>query len=172
MQIKEFIIVFIISVLPFLGMAQPCATGNEKVVSINSQFEHEVLRLTNVERKKHDLQPLVWNEALAYSARYHAQDMALDNYFDHDSFDRTSKGQLKKICGTFTRIEAFYSSNYMAENIAAGRITPEDVVNGWMKSDGHRNNILNGDFNQLGVGYYETTSADYPTYWVQNFGRN
>jgi uncharacterized protein YkwD len=53
------------------------------------------------------------------------------------------------------------------ENIAAGQKTPEEVVNGWMNSEGHRANILNGKFTTIGVGYVE--GGSYGSYWTQEF---
>lgn len=55
------------------------------------------------------------------------------------------------------------------ENIAAGYGTPEEVMNGWMSSEGHRANILNGSFGQVGIGYYSDPNTSYRTYWVQVF---
>lgn len=55
------------------------------------------------------------------------------------------------------------------ENIAAGYGTPADVMAGWMNSEGHRANILNGSFGQVGIGYYTDPNTPYGTYWVQIF---
>jgi uncharacterized protein YkwD len=51
------------------------------------------------------------------------------------------------------------------ENIAKGQQSPEDVMNAWMNSDGHRKNILNPDFTEIGVGYVKGDT----TYWTQQF---
>ncbi len=166
---KQILILFILISNIYL-FAQNCPTGNEKVKSINQDFEKEVLKLTNKERKKRGLKKLKWNETLAYSARYHAQDMAEENYFEHSSFDRNSNGKLKEVCGTFDRVEAFIVFNYLAENISAGQVTPEAVVKSWMKSPGHRKNILGKNFSELGVGFYQSNNSEYEYYWVQNFG--
>lgn len=161
--------ILIIIMIPHFLWAQKCPTGEERIEAVNSAFEKEVLRLTNKERKKRGLKPLKWDETLAYSARYHAKDMAMDNYFDHDSYDRKGK-KLVKVCGTFERIESFISYPYLAENISAGRLTPKEVVDAWMKSSGHRKNILNKNMTRLGVGYYYKEDTEYGHYWVQNFG--
>lgn len=55
------------------------------------------------------------------------------------------------------------------ENIAAGYGTPSEVMTGWMNSEGHRANILNGSFGQVGIGYYTDPNTPYGTYWVQIF---
>ena len=56
--------------------------------------------------------------------------------------------------------------SYIGENIAMGYPTPEAVMNGWMNSDGHRKNILNGDFTKIGIGVCSSRGA---MYWVQLF---
>lgn len=162
-------ILILIFVFPLSLFAQKCPSGEERVKSINSSFEKEVLRLTNLERKERGLKTLQWDETLAFAARYHAKDMADDAYFDHDSYDRKSKS-LVKTCGIFERIESFINYPYLAENISAGRLTPEEVVGAWMKSKGHRKNILNKNMTKLGVGYFYKEGAEYGHYWVQNFG--
>ena len=53
------------------------------------------------------------------------------------------------------------------ENIAAGQRTPEEVMNSWMNSSGHRANILNKNFDTIGIGFYE--GGSYGTYWTQLF---
>ena len=57
-------------------------------------MEKEVLEIVNRERTKYGLNPIVWDDDLAFSARYHAADMALFNYFDHDSHDRDRSNDL------------------------------------------------------------------------------
>lgn len=150
------------------GPFQGCATGSENVKPFNESFEKEVLQIVNQERAKKGLSPLQWNDSLARAARYHAADMAGENYFEHDSMDRKN-GRLVKACPTFKRIGAFAYSP-AAENIAAGSRTPAGVMQQWMNSPGHRNNILAPGYSTLGVGLYQSDSARYGYYWVQNFG--
>ncbi|EAY23980.1 hemopexin repeat-containing protein [Microscilla marina] len=148
---------------PFRG----CAKGNEYVAPVNGAHEKEVLRLVNVERKKRGLQPLTWNTKMARAARYHAADMAHDNYFDHASYDRGGQ----KVCATFTRIRKFGSGS--AENIAVGGSTPAGTMRQWMNSPGHKRNILSKGSKSLGVGYYYKPGLKnkWRHYWVQNFSR-
>jgi uncharacterized protein YkwD len=155
--------------IPLFSFSQNCPTGEERIESIQNNFEKQVLLLTNVEREKRGLKPLEWDGTLAYAARYHAKDMAIDNYFDHDSYDRKGK-ILRKSCSIFDRIEAFIEYPYLAENISAGRTGPEEVVKAWMKSTGHRKNILDKNMARMGVGYYYSEDSEYGHYWVQNFG--
>ncbi len=96
------------------------------------------------------------------AAEAHSVDMADHNFFAHDSSDGTDFG---------TRIRQFgYTPNYgLAENIAAGYVTPEQVVSGWMSSTSHRDHIL-GDFEHVGVGYYQSNSQ-HTHYWTLDFGK-
>lgn len=149
---------------PFRG----CATGNERVAAVNAAYEKEILRLVNVERKKRGLKPLTWNAKMALSARYHAADMAHDNYFNHASYDKGGR----KVCGTFERIKKFGGGS--AENIAAGGSSPEGTMRQWMNSPGHKRNILSSGAKSLGVGYYYKRGLNnkWRHYWVQNFSRD
>lgn len=129
---------------------------------VNADFEQRVVELVNDERHNQNLPPLKRNRDLDYAARYHARDMAEDNYFAHDSNEAN--------CSWSTRISKFYTGwNSLAENIAAGYSTPESVFNGWMNSEGHRANILSTSNREIGVGYW--AGGYYRHYWVQDFGR-
>ena len=171
---------FIIAVLSFLfqvSYAQEidftdCPTGKERVTSSNSSFEKEVLSLVNKERKKRKMKPLEWNNQLAYAARYHAKDMIVDNYFDHETKDRKGH-RLKRACGIFDRLGKFMEGSGISpksENIAVGAIQPQEVVKDWMKSQGQRQNILDREARYLGVAYLRDANSEWGTYWVQCFG--
>lgn len=135
--------------------------SQEKVNDDDSavKWEHEVLELTNAEREKYGLKPLVWNEALAELARAHSKDMAERNFFDHYNPDGESPFDRMKAAGI----------QYMAaaENVAAGQASPEAVMDSWMNSQGHRANILNPKLEELGVGL--ARGGGYGIYWTQNF---
>jgi uncharacterized protein YkwD len=132
-------------------------TGKENIPSTWPEAEKQVLKLTNMARKAHRLPPLKWDENLARAARFHAAHMANHGYLDHDTWGKS--GRLE----CFDRIKRFTPKGG-AENIARGQRTPKDVVESWMKSPGHRANILGKETKTLGVGVCGT-------YWVQNFGR-
>jgi uncharacterized protein YkwD len=141
----------------------------EPAPAVNAEFEAQVAHLVNVERAKHNLPPLKLVAALTASARYHATDMAVDNYFNHDSMDPAGSEHVI-VCGTFDRITLWYKGwNGAAENIAAGYNSPQQVMDAWMTSDGHRVNILNSSYTEFGIGYY-SGSGQFPAYWVQDFG--
>ena len=128
-----------------------------------SAFETEILTLVNQERSAQNLHSLSWDTELHDAARGHSVDMAANNYFSHTSQDGR----------TFSdRIEAAgYQYNTAGENIAAGYSTPEAAMNGWMNSSGHRANILNSSYCDLGVGYAYDSGSTYDHYWTQDFGR-
>lgn len=136
---------------------------------VNDAFEARVVELVNQQRAANgDLPPLKRVPALDKAARYHAADLGIDNYFAHDTYDR-SGSSLVRVCGTFERIRQWYEWSAAGENIAAGYRSPEEVMAGWMGSDGHRRNILNPDFREIGVGYF-SGAGDYGIYWVQDLG--
>ncbi|MEG4940132.1 CAP domain-containing protein [Microcoleus sp. F4-D5] len=132
---------------------------------MNEQSIFRVVEITNVERSKAGLSPLQFNPVLGAVAQKHSVDMALNDFFDHTGSTGSQIGD---------RISAEgYKSSYYAENISAGRATPEEAVTAWMNSDGHRTNILNPQFQEIGVGYYflgnDTGEVNYTYYWTQVF---
>ncbi|RLL40370.1 hypothetical protein D8M04_19225 [Oceanobacillus piezotolerans] len=135
---------------------QPAKAETEKQASELSQFEQEVVELTNQERAKQGLAPLEIDTELSKVAREKSNDMAVNNYFDHNS---------PKYGSPFDMMKSFGISYKTAgENIAKGQRTPAEVVNAWMNSEGHRANILNGQFTHIGVGYVENGNV-----WTQQF---
>ncbi|UOQ45152.1 CAP domain-containing protein [Halobacillus salinarum] len=125
-----------------------------------SEYEKQVVKLVNEERSKKGLDPLKMNDRLSGLAHKKSQDMADNNYFSHTSPTYGSPFDMMKQFG--------FTYKAAGENIAAGQKTPEQVVQGWMNSPGHRANILNENFTEIGVGYVEG-SGQYGTYWTQEF---
>ncbi|MGB0716207.1 MAG: CAP domain-containing protein [Phycisphaerae bacterium] len=129
-------------------------------------FEEEVLVLVNNARSTATdcgsrgtfpaASPLTMEGALTCAARIHSLDMATNNFFDHTNLSGESPGDRVDQTG--------YSWSTWGENIALGQITPEQVVNAWLDSDGHCANIMNASFTQIGIGYSEGN------YWTQVFG--
>jgi uncharacterized protein YkwD len=137
---------------------------------LNSAFEQRIVELVNAERASVGVPPLKLNSALSDAARYHTADLIQDNYFQHDSYDRVNSSLVWK-CTWSTRINGFYTGwSSLGENIAAGTSTPEGAMGLWMNSTGHRNNILNAGYWEIGAGYY-SGGGDYYNYWAQDFGR-
>lgn len=98
---------------------------------------------------------LLWHDGLGEAARFHSVDMHTNDNFSHTSSDGTPAG---------TRIQRYYPSGNVGENIAFGYPNPYEVVLGWMCSTGHRANIMAPGWEELGTGI----SADY---YTQDFGR-
>lgn len=134
--------------------------GDNKVEQSAPSTEAEaVLNLVNDERAKAGLKPLKMSEELRSIANLKAKDMADNNYFSHTSPTYGSPFQMLQDFGVH------YSA--AGENIAAGQKTPQEVMNAWLNSSGHRANILNANFDTLGVGVYH--GGTYGVYWVQEF---
>lgn len=134
-------------------------SGNNAIEKVETNQALEVLRLVNIERKKQGLNELVLNHTLNGIATKKAEDMRDNNYFSHQSARYGSPFEMLQSFGVK------YSS--AGENIAAGQKTAQQVMNDWMNSSGHRANILNNNYTELGVGYVE--GGTYGTYWVQLF---
>ncbi len=122
-------------------------------------YENEVIRLTNVERSKNGLPALTQNWELSRVARYKSADMAAKGYFAHQSPTYGSP---------FTMMQNFgIRFSAAGENIAYGQRTPQEVVNAWMNSSGHRANILSRSYSQIGVGFARNKNGT--AYWTQMF---
>lgn len=124
--------------------------------SAAKSFEREVVRLVNNERTKRGIPALKENWQLSRVARYKSEDMRKNGYFAHNSPTYGTPFQMIKSFGISYRTAG--------ENIAKGQTTPAAVVNAWMNSQGHRANILNSSFTEIGVGYDNRGH-----YWTQMF---
>ncbi len=143
--------------------------GGVTPAATNADFEQQVVELVNAQRWANgQLPPYKRITALDNAARYQSVDMGQDNYFLHDSYDR-SGGSLVLVCAWNKRVASYYAG-VTGENIAAGYATPASVMNGWMNSDGHKANILSTSSWEIGVGY-ASGSGSYGVYWTQDFAR-
>lgn len=117
----------------------------------------DVLRFTNNERADQNSSWLTLNQDLTDGAAIRAVETS--QTFDHTRPNGSDYSTVLNV-------------NYQAtgENIAAGQTSAENVVNAWMNSTGHRDNLLSGSFDKLGVGYYNNAATTYQKYWVQMFG--
>lgn len=123
------------------------------------KLENQVVTLVNQERSKRGLQKLTANWQLSRVARYKSQDMINKHYFGHTSPTYGSP---------FTMMQNFgLRFSAAGENIAEGQRTPQEVMNAWMNSPGHRANILSAVYNQIGVGVAKTSNGTF--YWTQDF---
>lgn len=123
-----------------------------------SKREQEVVDLTNEVRADEGCGPLRADDRLHEAAVAHSEDMAERDYFDHVTPEGVGPGE---------RAERAGYDSWGGENIAWGYQSAEAVVEGWMDSDGHRANILNCDFEAIGVG---AANSGRGPYWTQTFG--
>lgn len=121
--------------------------------------EQQIFLLVNNERVNAGVQPLKLANDLSYVARVKSKDMRDQDYFDHTSPTYGSPFQMMKDFGL--------SYTSAGENIAAGQDTAVQVMEAWMNSRGHRQNILNPSFAEIGIGYVE--GGDYGSYFTQMF---
>ena len=109
----------------------------------NSDYAQQVFALVNQERANNGLTALTWDSSMASYSDRRAMEITTD--FSHNS----AGGKMN-----------------VGENIAKGAISPDMVMDGWMRSDGHRANILNANYTKISVSCYYDGST---YYWVQNF---
>lgn len=122
-------------------------------------FIQRVVDLVNVERAKEGLSPLTINKKVQAAAQVRAKEC--EQYFSHTRPNGSSFATALREQGV--------SYRNAGENIAWGQRSPEEVVNAWMNSAGHRKNIMNPNFTTIGVGYYENVKGT--DYWCQLFTR-
>lgn len=126
-----------------------------------AEWRAEILRLVNRERSSRGLTPLVRNSTLERQAMQYACEMIQFDYFDHvNPITGSTLGQRATQFG--------YDFRVVGENLAAGQGSPEQAFTDWMASPGHRANILDPRFTEIGIGV--RTGGDYGVYWVQEFG--
>lgn len=136
--------------------------GNGNLTAAETEIPaqaEQVLQLVNAERSKNGLKSLTLSEKLTDIAKMKANDMAENNYFSHTSPTYGTPFQMLQTFGV--------SYKTAGENIAAGQKTADAVMESWMNSSGHRANILNSGYTELGVGYVK--GGSYGTEWVQLF---
>ncbi|MER7775597.1 CAP domain-containing protein [Streptomyces sp. NPDC096191] len=117
----------------------------------------KVVELVNAERSKAGCSPVTVNAALTKAAQAHSEDMAATGTMSHSGSNGSSPDDRITNAG--------YNWSTYGENVAYGYETPEKVMSGWMSSPGHKENILNCDFKEIGVGLAQPGS-----YWTQDFG--
>lgn len=128
--------------------------------SYTSNYRQEVLNLVNAERAKYGLQPLVMGDAkLTAAAQQRAEEIATVN-----SHVRPNGTKWYTVLSEYGVTDAA-----AGENAAWGSVSPEEVVNAWMNSEGHRANILDPEARAMGVGYYYNSSSTWGHQWIQLF---
>ncbi|MEK8130513.1 CAP domain-containing protein [Paenibacillus filicis] len=142
---------------PGNGQTEAPTAPSKPATDTASAYADQVVSLVNAERAKAGLSPLTSDPALANMALDKAKDMYNLNYFDHNSPTYGSPFDMMKKYGI--------QYSYAGENIAKGQRDPQEVMNAWMNSAGHRQNILSPNYTKIGVAFYNGE-------WVQEFIAN
>jgi uncharacterized protein YkwD len=121
--------------------------------------EQAVIDLTNAERKAAGLPPLTASPKLMAAARSHAANMAKQEKPEHVLDGKEPVDRVK---------EAGYRFRATGENVAWNQANPKEVLADWMKSPGHRENILRKEYTEIGVAVAKSQKGE--PYWVQVFG--
>lgn len=130
------------------------ALVDEPLLKLSAE-EQALVTLINSQRKLERLGELAPHAKLFQSARLHAANMARQNKFDHELDGKNMIDRLKA---------TGYGFESLAENIAHNQSTPRKVMASWMESEGHKKNILTGDFVHIGVAVAKNDKGE--RYWV------
>lgn len=128
---------------------------------LQKQYELKMLELVNKERAKAGVPALTLNSKLTEMAHIKLNDMVENDYFDHKSPVYGSPSEMAIALGITDRL-------CVGENLAFNYETPEKVMKGWMESEGHRANILNPMYTQIGLGVVIDKYSE-AILWVQEF---
>jgi uncharacterized protein YkwD len=156
------------SVSPITASATPTpvepaaspATASPASTNPQDAFDQQILGLVNQERAKVGADPLKINEQLDLAADQHTLDQASMNKMSHTGSNGSNMGDRIQNAG--------YLFSSAGENVAYGFGDAAAVMSGWMNSEGHRQNILNPNYKEIGIGYAQ--GADGRPYWTQDFG--
>lgn len=156
-------IIFLVAAINFAGVSaarttvivNDAARWTQK--ADKEEFPMEVLRLVNKERAKVHAAPLRFARDLEASAYVRAVELP-------KKFSHTRPNGSK----CFTAMVQS-SGHILGENLAGGQTSPKQVVQAWMDSKTHRENILNEQYKEIGVVYYYQANSKYKHYWVQHF---
>ena len=136
---------------PSGGRVETCGGGS---IYLNAK-EKRLLEMHNEAREQRDLESLCPQPILTKAARSHSKDMIENDYFAHSTPGGESLGERLKRFGYVPEKDSGYASWRVGGNIAwfsNDDVEPSKVFEGWMNSSGHRHNILQEDFRQIGVG--------------------
>ncbi|WP_432001139.1 CAP domain-containing protein [Streptomyces sioyaensis] len=132
--------------------------GTQTATGTAARFAQKIVQLVNAQRAQHGCGPLTVDRHIQTAAQKHSDDMAARNYYEHNTPEGVDPG---------TRMtNAGFRWSSWAENIFKSPKDPATAMDGWMKSPGHRDNILNCSYKSTGVGV--NLSANGP-WWTQDF---
>jgi uncharacterized protein YkwD len=153
---KKFLsvlVIFLIAINFSVVSAQSARWSNDEETN---KFPQEVLRLVNLERAKVGAAPLKLAKDLTRSAYIRVKELPT-------KFSHTRPNGSK----CFTAMPQI--GHILGENLAGGQTSPQQVVQAWMDSKTHRENMLNKNFTEMGIVYYYQPNSKYKHYWVQHF---
>ncbi|EYT79608.1 hypothetical protein CF54_30225, partial [Streptomyces sp. Tu 6176] len=136
---------------------RPPPTAPAPSASAPSDSAAQILALVNNERAKAGCSALTANPALAAAAQAHSEDMAAHRNMSHTGSDGSAPGDRITAAG--------YTWSTYGENVAYGYTDAAQVMAAWMDSPGHKANILDCAFKEIGVGLAQPGG-----YWTQDFG--
>jgi len=156
---------YFVRVLPKAGNTRYRLTLSAQSTDQTSNT-YEIVQRTNAFRQENGLPPLAVNTQLTNAAQAYAKSLAIDDNWSHTGVDGSAPWDRIKAAG--------YDYSQAAENLAAGHITPASAMQGWIKSRGHRANLLAYQVQEIGVGYYyqpnDPGDVTFKYYWAQNMG--
>lgn len=141
----------VITGLVFSSFWQPKTSKHGVLAYATDVSISDLLAITNQQRETNSVADLSLNNKLNSAAQAKANDMVARNYWSHNGPDGSPWWQFINNAG--------YSYSSAGENLAYGFLTSNDTVTGWMNSPGHRANMLNGTFSEVGFGF--ANSADF-----------
>jgi uncharacterized protein YkwD len=151
-----------------LACSSPASPGDPQNVALppagaSPEVATAVVDLTNAERTRGGVAALAASARLMQAAQLHAEQLAQAGRLDHVLPNARYPRPEDRLAAVSYRWQAY------AENVAFGQRTAAEVVNGWMQSPGHRANIMNPTYTEMGAGYARDASGR--SYWVQVFGK-
>lgn len=140
------------------GAGGAAPAGTRGATGTAAAFAQKIVELVNAQRAQHGCGPLTVDPRIQTAAQAHSDDMAARNYYEHNTPEGVDPG---------TRMtRAGFPWQSWGENIFKSPKDPATAMDGWMKSPGHRDNILNCSYKSTGVGV--NLSANGP-WWTQDF---
>lgn len=160
----DFLTLYLIVALVLTVVAKQMTTVPNVLGIATDISTTKLLNLTNKEREAHSLGSLTYNEQLAQAAYNKARDMFKKNYWAHYAPDGTAPWEFI--------VAANYNYEYAGENLAKNFMFSEGVVDAWMKSPTHRENLLRKEYDEVGFAVVNgILNGEETTLVVQMFGK-
>lgn len=141
------------------GARKAPSSGTQSGGGTTARYAQQVVEMVNTERARKGCEPVTVNAKLQAAAQAHSDDMAARDYYEHDTPEGVGPGARMTSAG--------YRWSTWGENIYKSPKDAQTAMDGWMKSPGHRDNILNCAFKEIGVGINLSPNGPW---WTQDFG--